>query len=100
VSSAFDLWNVSENISMKILSNLNLMKNKLKGLTQSFIPKKFKELPAQKCRGVDKECDKLCSEISCTYGMCIAKLNKWMKPANDFSCFMWVMPVSHQIGII
>jgi len=77
------------------------MKNRIKGLTQSFIPMKFKELPAQKCREVgDKECDKFCAEINCTYCMCIEKMNKWMKPTKDFSCFMWMMPVSHQFGII
>jgi hypothetical protein len=101
VSSAVDLWNVSENFSIKILSNLNLTKNKLKGLTHSSMPMKFKEMPAQKCReGADKECDKFCAEINGTYCTCIEKLNKWMKPTENFSCFMWMMPASHQTGIV
>ena len=51
----------------------------------------FKELPAQKCReGLDKECDKFCAEINRMYCTCIEKLNKWMKPMKDFSCFMWM----------
>lgn len=86
MNSAVDLWNVSENFNMKILSNLNLMKNKLKGLTLSFKPMKFKELPSQKCReGVDKECDKFCAEINGTCCTCIENLNKWVKPTKNFS---------------
>jgi hypothetical protein len=32
--------------------------------------------------------------------MGIEKLNTWMKPTKNFSCFMWMMLVSHQIAII
>jgi hypothetical protein len=43
MSSATDLWNVSEDFSVEILNNLNSVKNMLKEcLNLNFIPMKFK----------------------------------------------------------
>jgi hypothetical protein len=43
---------------------------------------------------LDQELDKLCAGINCMYNMYLAYLDKWTKPMEDLSCFMW-MTLSH-----
>jgi hypothetical protein len=51
LSSAVYLWNVSENFGIEIMDSVYLVRNRFKEcLTQNFIPTKFKELWADRCR--------------------------------------------------
>jgi hypothetical protein len=49
MSSAVDLWNVSELLGTEVLDNLNSVKNMLKEqLSLIFIPMKFQEILTEK----------------------------------------------------
>jgi hypothetical protein len=81
--------NVSGNCGMKILNNLNSVKNMLKKcIIQNFIPINVTKLLAEKhTEGLYEGCDKFCVGINYMYSKYVEYLDKWMKPVQDFSGF-------------
>ena len=80
------------NSVVEVLKSLTSMCSTLHGRkTHNFMSLKVKELLAQKRKdGLDKACDRFCAEVAFLYNTCLKYLEKWMRPLEDFSSFMWI----------
>lgn len=60
-------------------------------MRNNFMSLKVKGLLAQKrTGGLDKECDQFCADVQGLYSACLQYLEKWMKPMEEFTPFMWM----------
>ena len=80
------------NSVVEVLKSLTSICSTLHGRkTHNFMSLKVKELLAQKRKdGLDKACDRFCAEVAFLYNTCLEYLEKWMRPLEDFSSFMWI----------
>lgn len=60
-------------------------------MRNSFMSLKVKGLLAQRRKdGLGQECDKFCADVEGLYSACLQYLDKWMKPMEEFTQFMWM----------
>ena len=80
------------NSVVEVLKSLKSICSTLHGRkTHNFMSLKVKELLAQKRKdGLDEACDRFCAEVAFLYNTCLEYLEKWMRPLEDFSSFMWI----------
>ena len=80
------------NSVVEVLKSLNSVHSLLlERKAHNFMSLKVKGLLAQKRReGLDGECDRFCADVNSLYSTCLEYLEKWMKPLEDFSCFLWM----------
>jgi hypothetical protein len=57
----------------------------------NFMSRKVRSLIEEKHKeSLHADCDIFCAEVNCLYESCIEYLKKWMRPMEEFSCFMWM----------